>query len=619
MKKIERRFLSELRAEGQGDEMSLVGYAAKFGVESGDLGGFRETIMPGAFTRSLQSGADVRCLFNHDPSIVLGRTKNGTLTLEEDATGLRFRCVLPNTQAARDLHASVKRGDIDSNSFAFIPKEQTWEKASENGDMYASRKLMSVDLQDVSPVTYPAYPNTELSARMFETDAMVEIRSAIASLVKPPEVRDEKCWQDVLSAISQALADKLGVAPGCSWPLWTVCETYDDYFIACMYGPEMKYAQFNWSADADGKVTIGDMKDVELQKEYVPSDRAKAIAGEVEKRGRGDVQDSIVLKGSSAKLHKRAAADHEKTHGEEKAVGNEMAAAAHRDAMDAHQRAQKANEDADASHKLVQDHSDRSAADTMEHCDRAMSACRSSRNAHMSSDWANDASRQKREGKTDAEIRAAGDGPPRLNPINLPQPFDSDMKKEWWDAFMAAYSDAVNGQKLRGPAAIAFAIAEANKKVEPPTEVKPAISGQGKIPTAIPHENVITNGDQPVVTPPADNPNKGRSKEEIEAEERAAKCECRCAPCGENRHADCTGDPKCGVRKKKANQADCSCQCPECLDDNCMDCSDAGCEDPNCDDELSDADRAAKKVGSFDADMVNKLARLRMIQIEVDL
>lgn len=184
--KTERRFAGELRADSQGDELSLVGYASVFNSQSEDLGGFRETVLPGAFARSLREGSDVKCLMNHDPSLVLGRTKNNTLTLNEDGRGLAFRCILPPTSTARDLYSLVKRGDIDSCSFAFIPKEQSWEDLrSENGDLYSSRKLHDVDLLDVSAVTNPAYPSTSLMARsLFPDGAPIEVRSALAAMAK---------------------------------------------------------------------------------------------------------------------------------------------------------------------------------------------------------------------------------------------------------------------------------------------------------------------------------------------------------------------------------------------------------------------------------------------------
>jgi HK97 family phage prohead protease len=187
----ERRFIiAELRADSQGDELTLVGYASVFNSQSEDLGGFRETVMPGAFARSIREGADVKCLMNHDPSLVLGRVKNGTLRMEEDSHGLKFRCALPPTQTGRDLYTLVKRGDIDSCSFAFIPKDQSWEDVrSAEGELYASRRLMDVDLLDVSAVTNPAYASTSLNARaLFPDGEPVEMRSAINAIVAKREV-----------------------------------------------------------------------------------------------------------------------------------------------------------------------------------------------------------------------------------------------------------------------------------------------------------------------------------------------------------------------------------------------------------------------------------------------
>lgn len=128
MKKIETRFLTrELRiARTATGAPSLEGYAAVFNSLSEDLGGFREQILPGAFQRSLANGADVRCLFNHDESLILGRSKAKTLTVSEDETGLYFRCDLPDTAIARDLAISIERGDVDQCSFGFYCVEDDW-------------------------------------------------------------------------------------------------------------------------------------------------------------------------------------------------------------------------------------------------------------------------------------------------------------------------------------------------------------------------------------------------------------------------------------------------------------------------------------------------------------
>ena len=76
---MERRTLaSEVRA-AEGDELRVSGYAAKYGVLSGDLGGFKEKIAKRAFDRILSTNPDTVMLLNHDANHVLGRTSSGTL------------------------------------------------------------------------------------------------------------------------------------------------------------------------------------------------------------------------------------------------------------------------------------------------------------------------------------------------------------------------------------------------------------------------------------------------------------------------------------------------------------------------------------------------------------
>src|SRR5271156_5016934 len=155
MAKIESRTFSgaTLRATSTGtDDLVLQGYAARFGVLSHPLpGNFREQIAPGAFSRSLNAGGDVVALLNHDQnSIPLGRTKSGTLRLAQDDKGLSFRVQLDKNQALhRDLHASVRRGDLDSCSFAFdVPDGgDSWDDSTdETGQPFARRTLRNVNL-----------------------------------------------------------------------------------------------------------------------------------------------------------------------------------------------------------------------------------------------------------------------------------------------------------------------------------------------------------------------------------------------------------------------------------------------------------------------------------------
>jgi len=176
---------AELRAEEQGKARVVSGYAAKYSRLSNDVGGFKEKIAPGAFRMAVSQRQDVRCLVNHDASLILGRTTSGTLKLEEDSVGLRFRCELPDTQYARDYYVAVRRGDISQCSFSFsVTKEdQSWDEngVDDDGKKCVIRTLRNIsELSDVSVVTYPAYE---------DTDAMARKRSSEFHTPTPPEDR----------------------------------------------------------------------------------------------------------------------------------------------------------------------------------------------------------------------------------------------------------------------------------------------------------------------------------------------------------------------------------------------------------------------------------------------
>ena len=145
----------------------IEGYFAVFNSVY-DMGwGMSESIAPGAFTQTL-AGADVRALTNHDTSLVLGRTKAGTLELREDSRGLWGR-VRINTQdrAAMDLYERVKRGDVDQCSFGFdIDSEETDYR--EDGSVHWTIK--AVTLYEVSVCTFPAYEQTSIAARAAQRD-----------------------------------------------------------------------------------------------------------------------------------------------------------------------------------------------------------------------------------------------------------------------------------------------------------------------------------------------------------------------------------------------------------------------------------------------------------------
>jgi Escherichia/Staphylococcus phage prohead protease len=162
--------VAELRVSAPEEPPRIGGYAALFNSRShlmNERGAvFVERIEPGAFTKTLKQG-DVRALLNHDPNWLLGRTKSGTLRLVEDDRGLSYEIDPPNTQWARDLMTTMRRGDIDGSSFSFQATREAWGTAEIDGAEVDERRLIEVRLYDVSPVTFPAYPATTSGVRSF--------------------------------------------------------------------------------------------------------------------------------------------------------------------------------------------------------------------------------------------------------------------------------------------------------------------------------------------------------------------------------------------------------------------------------------------------------------------
>ncbi len=165
---IERRILAvedtELRVT-DGDNPKIIGYPAKFGRWSLDLGGFKEKIRKGAFDEALEK-SDVRALKNHDPNLLLGRTTSGTLELKTNSVGLISEIDPPNTTTGKDTIEEIRRKDITGMSFSFTTAEDDW-KYLEDGSV--ERTIIKVgELFDVGPVTYPAYPDTSVAVRSMD-------------------------------------------------------------------------------------------------------------------------------------------------------------------------------------------------------------------------------------------------------------------------------------------------------------------------------------------------------------------------------------------------------------------------------------------------------------------
>lgn len=161
----QRRYTrSEFHVRTEGDGQHVVdGHGAVFNKLSVNLGGFVERIQPGAFRKTINE-SDVRALFNHDSNLILGRSPSGTTTdgslrIAEDDIGLAYDFDVPDTTVGRDLVVSMRRGDITQSSFSWYDDDDEWG-ISEEG--FPLRTIVEVRrLADVSPVTYPAYPDAE--------------------------------------------------------------------------------------------------------------------------------------------------------------------------------------------------------------------------------------------------------------------------------------------------------------------------------------------------------------------------------------------------------------------------------------------------------------------------
>jgi HK97 family phage prohead protease len=206
----------ELRAEGDG--RSFTGYAALFNEPSLPLP-FTEYIRPGAFKRSLQSRNRMMLLWNHDTSNPLASTRNGSLQMIEDERGLKVTATLPDTTLGRDISELVRTGVVDSMSFGFSVKRDTW---SQDGQ---TRYLEDVTLYEVSLVSTPAYEQTAGTVSVRSgisaddlADALLKIESGeelepeqgalvnevIGKLTKTPEV--EEVEGDILALKQKKLA-----------------------------------------------------------------------------------------------------------------------------------------------------------------------------------------------------------------------------------------------------------------------------------------------------------------------------------------------------------------------------------------------------------------------------
>lgn len=157
---------SNFETREDGEDLIIEGYFAVYNSNYDIYEGMSESIAPGAFAETL--GNDIRALTNHDTSLVLGRNRAGTLELRDDSHGLWGRIKInPNDQDALNTYERVKRGDVNQCSIGFnILSEET--DFREDGSIHWT--ITKIDLFEVSVCTFPAYEETNISARKHDAE-----------------------------------------------------------------------------------------------------------------------------------------------------------------------------------------------------------------------------------------------------------------------------------------------------------------------------------------------------------------------------------------------------------------------------------------------------------------
>lgn len=340
--KVETRTFrsGSLRAMSEGDEGNMVisGRALSYGVLSSDLGGFFERLQRGCFTRSLNSGQDVLCRREHQTGFLLGRTKNGTLQLNDGPDGLDFRCAIdPKDPIAVSTHAAIRSGLIDSMSFAFTVDGDDGDSfdssTDEKGQPIVRRTIKRALLADVAPVAAPAYPQgTSVSARAADYSVLASV---------PRTVNEDRANRQRLVDIGKQLdADEIRACFAAGGGV--ICD-YGTLTVAADWRPAFAKRSLEIVLDAGPEATIAELN------------RRAGVAFEAEPMRSGlnaqpgstpDTDDFDPSASSSPDDHRRAAEYHRAIARKAKTLD---AGVAHFKAADAHDKAAQTNDALDSS------------------------------------------------------------------------------------------------------------------------------------------------------------------------------------------------------------------------------------------------------------------------------
>lgn len=183
-----RSFGLELRAA---EDRVVKGYAAVFNSMSEEMWGFRELIAPGAFADTLaDSTREVFGLWNHNTDIPLASRSAKTLDLSEDSTGLAFEMRMGTDQWGQFAYDKIKDGTVRKMSFGFRVVDQEWKTENKQ----EIRVIRKVDLFEVSPVLFPAYPATSAEARSIITPKDVWEQRKIAESGAAGTTAEKRAW-----------------------------------------------------------------------------------------------------------------------------------------------------------------------------------------------------------------------------------------------------------------------------------------------------------------------------------------------------------------------------------------------------------------------------------------
>lgn len=188
---MERRFSTSPQASlrfttGSGSSLGVIhGYAAVFynpadkGTEYRLSADTFEQIGKHAFDRVISERQDVAGLFNHDVNKLLGRTSSGTLRLSVDSRGLRYSIDLPDSPDGHNALESVRRQDLRGSSFTFYIADESYTKERRDGQWFVIRTILDVGkVDDVGPVTFPAYKSTPVTVARSKPKSTLSLPSA---------------------------------------------------------------------------------------------------------------------------------------------------------------------------------------------------------------------------------------------------------------------------------------------------------------------------------------------------------------------------------------------------------------------------------------------------------